>query len=386
LIVHLLSDPDFNNLIIHQFEVANPKKNIFVVYTNEQISKLSKIYPNVNIYLIDSKKMIFNFDGVNAIIIHCMSLNSAKFIMQAPLNIPVLWSIFGVDLYNFMPSLINKIYGLKTRNYLYGNSFISKIKFRLKVYLSFKLKSSNLIQRNAIKRVNMYSTVVPSEIEIAKPYLPKKCEYIKLCVGHLHFINEDSIETYNERKINQYNIYIGNSGNESNNHLELIDEIQLLDSNRFKVNLQLSYGGSQNYVSTIEQIYYSKFKNNLNIIKTWMNKDDYYNLINSQDIFLFNSIRQQGVGAIIMAVWCGAKVFLNEQNPVFKYFSNIGIKVFSIQKNISNINKFEPLNKEDVFTNRQILLKEYSFENINENTKKAVTILNNYFKYKKIEL
>ena len=383
MIVHLLSDPDFNNSIIHQFEVANPKKNIYVFSTAEQLEKTLLNYSEINTHLFDPDDIKFNFEGVFGIIIHCMSLHSAKFLLHAPGNIPVLWSIFGIDLYNFIPTLQSKIYGSKTKNYLYGKSYLSKSIFRIKFRYSFIFKSSNQIQRKAIKRASMYSTVVPTEKEIAKQFLPKNCRYAKLTVGHLHFINKESLDIIDEKRSRQLQVYIGNSGNESNNHLELIDELAKLDNSRFQINLQLSYGGKPDYVKHIEKEFRSNLKNKINVITSWMGKDEYYTLINDQNVFLFNSIRQQGVGAIIMAIWCGAKVFLNDQNPVFKYFAAIGITIFSIQKDLDHLkNEFEPLTSGQIITNRQLLFKDFSFESVNVNTINAVTALNNHFHQK----
>lgn len=380
MIVHLLSDPDFNNSLVHQFEAANPNKNIYVFYTAEQREKTLKSYPEIITHLFDPDNDKFNFEGVFGIIVHCMSLNSAKFVLKAPKEIPVLWSIFGIDLYNFIPSIRLNIYEPKTKIYLYGRSNLTKLILILKAYYSFIFKSSNKIQRRAIERITMYSTVIPTEKEIAKPYLPKNCYYSKLTVGHLPFISKKSIDIVNEKSSNLLQVYIGNSGNESSNHLDLINELMILDSSRFQINIQLSYGGNPNYIKDVEKEYRTKLKNKINVISHWMGKEEYYTMINAQNVFLFNSIRQQGVGAIIMAIWCGAKVFLNDKSPVFKYFISIGLKIFSIQRDLLHLkDEFEPLTSVQIIYNRQILYTYFCFDRINENTITTVTTLNNYY-------
>lgn len=379
MIIHLLSDPDFNSSIITQFETANYKKNIYVVFKIDQFEAISKSHLGINILLIDPNNFTFNFERISGVIIHCLSIHSATFVLRTPKNIPVLWSIFGVDLYNFMPSLQSKIYGPKTKEYLYGKSFLAKLLYHLKLHYCFNFKSNNIIQRKAIRKVKFYSTVMPNETVIAKFYLPKHIEYKKLDVGHLPFLNKESITVITKKTTTKKQIYIGNSGNESNNHLDLVDEIKKLAVNQFQINIQLSYGGASNYIEYVKKEYLAITKNKINIIDTWMNKSEYLDLVNSQDIFLFNSIRQQGVGAIIMAIWCGAKVYLNSKNFVYKYYKSIGLKIFSIQNEFNDLHlSFESLSNNEIINNRRILLQEYDFESVNGRTLKAISTLYNY--------
>jgi hypothetical protein len=66
----------------------------------------------------------------------------------------------------------------------------------------------------------------------------------------------------------------------------------------------------------------------------------------------------------------GSKVFLNEENLVFQFLNSIGVKVYSIQKDLfkSKENLFEELD-ENVFLNNRKALQEYFGEDqVNKRT------------------
>lgn len=383
MILHLLSDPDFNNLIINNFEIVNFKKNIYIVFNKKQYDEIINNNSEIKVILIDTNniKQELDFSSVKSIVVHCLSFSSAQVVLLTPDHIPVFWSIFGVDLYNFHPSLQKKIYGPLTKDYIYSKNPLIKILFTLKIYYNFYFKSNNVIQRKAIRKVRFYSTVIPSETLYTKNILSPNSNFVKLDVGHLYFVKKENLLVNLEFKKDINSIYIGNSASPTSNHLEVIDIIKNKDCINCQVSLQLSYGSYAAYSNYIKNVFLKELKCNLNVIENWMEKKEFIDLIRSQSVFLFNSIRQQGVGAIIMAIWYGAKVYLNEGSSVLFYYKSLGLKIYSIQEDFSkqSISElFQPLSINEIIMNRKILLKEYSSEKVEERTKKVVSELNNY--------
>ena len=59
-------------------------------------------------------------------------------------------------------------------------------------------------------------------------------------------------------------------------------------------------------------------------------------------------------------LWMGAKIYLDERNPIFRYLKRLGIFVFSINKDLVPENKqvFQLLNSVEVENNRSKILPE----------------------------
>lgn len=61
-----------------------------------------------------------------------------------------------------------------------------------------------------------------------------------------------------------------------------------------------------------------------------------------------------------------SKVYLNEHNLVYQYFTSLGIKVYSIQKDLFSLkqNPFNEIDEEELSGNRKILLEYFGVENV----------------------
>ena len=88
--------------------------------------------------------------------------------------------------------------------------------------------------------------------------------------------------------------------------------------------------------------------------------------MNSISIAIYNIERQSAIGNIKMNLWNGAKVFLPEKSMNLKYFKELGVHVFSIEKDLNQQNLDKVLTWEQIIENRRILLKVSSYERIKE--------------------
>ena len=62
----------------------------------------------------------------------------------------------------------------------------------------------------------------------------------------------------------------------------------------------------------------------------FMDLTEYAKVVSSCSLVFMNHLRQQAAGNINMALIFGAKVFLDTANPLFRHYSDLGIKVFPI--------------------------------------------------------
>lgn len=68
------------------------------------------------------------------------------------------------------------------------------------------------------------------------------------------------------------------------------------------------------------------------------------------------------MGNIISALKNGCKVFLSDNNPVYKFYKKIGIIVFSVENELNNKNIEQPLSFKEIAHNRQILKTMYDYD------------------------
>jgi len=77
-----------------------------------------------------------------------------------------------------------------------------------------------------------------------------------------------------------------------------------------------------------------------------------------------NHKRQQAFNTIMMALANGCKVFLREENTIFKMLKREGFKIFSIQKEIDDSTAFQTLTIEDQIHNLELIVLNYSKSNV----------------------
>ena len=93
-----------------------------------------------------------------------------------------------------------------------------------------------------------------------------------------------------------------------------------------------------------------------------------------------NHYRQQAMGNILIALWMGAKLFLSLRNPAYSFLNNMGVKLFSIEKDLyKNKISLDGLFEKDIFNNREILKKYYGHEQVLERTRNLLNTISNKF-------
>jgi len=98
--------------------------------------------------------------------------------------------------------------------------------------------------------------------------------------------------------------------------------------------------------------------------------DDYISVLQSCSVVVMNHLRQQALGNIVIALYMGAKVFLDEHNPVYEFFTKQGAFIFKLDQLEQEY--LSKLSGEQVAHNREVLKNYWSRDVILNKTKKLV--------------
>lgn len=342
--------------------VANIKPDTYKYIKNtDRITYVSS--DNIINYLIENQ--------YNAVFLHSLPSFPIELIPQIDKKIKVFWFAWGWDIYQlpkekpFINVNLIKSETQKELEKLKPNT--PSKKKTLKDYLRplkyfFCESPTNKRIKNyykAIKRINYFSGVLEYEYELMKSVKGFRADR----VSFKYVSYKSSSEKKEEQQLhNGKNILIGNSAASTNNHLDIIPYLKKLDLAERKIILPLSYSNTKEYIEDIEQAYHQNFGDNALVLKDFMPFQDYSKLILSCSIAIFFMERQQAIGNINMALLNGCKVFLSETNPVFSFYKSLGIRLYSVQQDLSQEEIDTPLSQEDIETNRIILFKRYNKE------------------------
>ncbi|HIF9499017.1 TPA: TDP-N-acetylfucosamine:lipid II N-acetylfucosaminyltransferase [Photobacterium damselae] len=272
-------------------------------------------------------------------------------------------NVWGLDLY--LP-LTKKIkYKIESKRKI---NFIEFIKGNI-----FNFLNSKFLFKFYFNKIKVFTPVLYKEHDFFIKWLSsgKKNEYMEWNYGCLekHFING-----FESRMITGDDILIGNSSSYTNNHVDtyhMISKIDINLSNR-KIISPLSYGDRE-YGKIVKEKGMEFFHSSYLALDFFMPKDEYINTIVNCGYVIFNNIRQQGLGNIIIMLYLGAKVFLNQMSPLYEYFVEKGFVIFSIEDLMKNSDLIKcRLSKVDMEKNRFLLHEIWGEEFVNIKTKKIV--------------
>lgn len=382
-IIHLFDDDKFIDPAIKLIESVHPNRSrYFVVQSFKQPFKYVKS-DKVESLIIQSRedenKFVdyINENDIDVVFFHALNLTKQRFVNSINNNLVKVWFIWGYDLYRNWPLFHKYIYEKNTFYFLNRNKKFNFFKDKLIfnyvsfwLFSSFKFKELLLPKKmntilnnnyltefyNAIQKIDIVVPVVPNEYELVKK--------IKINPIYAPF-SYDCIENILNEKIDEdvllsKNILIGNSADPSNNHIDAFEKIAKFNLNERKVIVPLSYGGSKEYIDYViaKGNYY--FGENFMPVMNFMPIKEYNQLISSCGFVLFNHIRQQAVGNIITLGYMGAKFFLNDKSPVYRYYKSLGINVYRI-KELNEIELNKNLNLNELENNRRLFFEIYSY-------------------------
>ena len=236
--------------------------------------------------------------------------------------------------------------------------------------ITITLKIIEYLRANIIKKMGGVITAVTGDFKLAK-----KWYYIRGKRGIAYYplgFKTDLIDPLvnncdrNEKPENNIlKIVVGNSADETNNHIEIINLLEKYKNENILLYALLSYG-DENYSKKVIDYGKKKFGDNFIGITNYMHFKDFVIFLHEMDIVIFNHKRQQGLGILFLALYLEKKIYINGRNPLWYFFKDdLKLNV----ENIININnesftEFSIVEKTTTNNNKQIVRTLHQEENI----------------------
>ncbi len=244
----------------------------------------------------------------------------------------IIHSLFIGNIVNFF--FLNKCYLKKCSWVIWGGDlydYQNKNKTLLNKFFIFRKKV-------IIKKMHGLITYVKGDYELAKKWYGAKGKYYECIIYPSNIYNKYPVE---ESKHDTINIQIGNSADQTNNHLEVFSKLDLYKNENIRLIVPLSYG-DQDYAKKIIEIGKEQFGDKFVPLTNFMPFTEYLKLLSEVDIAIFNHNRQQAMGNIITLIGLGKKVYMKSTITPWQMLKEKEIIVYDVDDfNLKKINDAE---------------------------------------------
>lgn len=348
--LHCVQDSIFAKCVVSEFECIKDRINSFYVictfeknknykYINEVKDKINVVSPiNLNKFILKN--------NINVVVLHnILSLHYIN-ILSLPSNVKIVWFAWGKDIYELpkdRPFINLELYLPITKKALpnyFHKSFYERIKDSLQ----------NFFLKKVVSKVDFFSGVLTNEYKMISSYPMFRAEEV---VFHYTDLKEAPTTLLNSFEMN--NILIGNSGDPSNNHLDIMEKLSKYNLGKRCVYATLSYGGNNEYIQKVitkgKELWGERFKPLLE----YMPINDYKEILSSCGIRIFGHERQQAIGNIGIGLKSGCKIFLSQTSVAYEYYKSIGIQIYTIQNDLNEKELNKQLVTSEVERNIEIM-------------------------------
>ena len=367
MILNIIPDDKFVPFLQGLFDEASPGDSLWRVVTDKPKSAYSVQTDNteiINFEYYDSEEFINDLQVVNCVIFHSLTLSirhKLLLLSRIPKNMPIVWRGWGFDYYGFLEANGLRLILPETSSLIKKPSVMRRVfakpltKNILRAIYSKTL--GEIIKNKFVARINYFSCCVPDDYEALQRALPNlKARFIPL---NYYSAEDVFLHGDNLQDLTGSDILLGNSSTATNNHIEIMRVLSKLGMHGRKVIVPLSYGDME-YREKVIQAGEKLLGESFIPLKSYMSLSEYNQAVSNCGNLIMNHIRQQAMGNISSALLRGGKVFLRPENPIYKHYSRMGIKLFPLSDDITIVDLDVPLKKEDSFKNKEILMSIWS--------------------------
>ncbi len=195
------------------------------------------------------------------------------------------------------------------------------------------------LRRRFICQLNAIATPTRGDYLKAQEMYQTRARYIDGCPNIFAFEREDLDQEKARASVLRQTkkakiIQIGNSGDPSNEHLEVFEWIKEYASENIEIHVPLSYGfaGEEGYRDEVLQrgreLFGEKFKPMTRLLEA----AEYNQYLSTVDVMIFNHKRQQGFGNMVISLYLGTKMYLRSSVSTWTFLKDkMGCTVFDTE-------------------------------------------------------
>lgn len=324
-VVHLHSDEKF----IYESKRFLDKDftNTIVYYGNSHLGLTLKTRKMFEVTVLKNSKTLLNDiikiisdKEADLLVVYDLDPTKIALINKMKNPIKIVWRFFGHELYKIDKqkyltadtiAINNKAKVSLTRkifNYsIYKKSLITK-----EIYYNY-----NFDYKDALQKISAFMGICKEEYNYLHNEYGPLPYFINIPLDELELDNSSINKTKSK-------IIIGNSRNDFNNHSEILE---ILIPSKNKYILPFSYGTTNHYSAYIKKLAVSK---EVQVLDRFIPLEKYLGLLSSCTTLVLNTKRQMAMGNIVLSVYKGLKVYLNEENSLFEFFKNNNLICYPI--------------------------------------------------------
>ena len=366
-IANIVKDDKFIDLLFDSLALLNDKwENDFLLVRNRKPDSYKYIKNSDRVTFVQTDAFLEYLvnQEYHAVFLHSLTCLPLSIIPKINQRIKVFWFSWGKDIYQMpknKPLIQLNLIKKETQKEIdkLNNTIVTQKRKSLKDYLRpikyifYDSPTNKRIKHyyKALKRVDYFSGVLEYEYNFMKSVKGFKAKRVTFKYASIQALENTGITQLFKGR----NILIGNSAASTNNHLDIIPYLKKLNLDERKIILPLSYDNSEQYVKDITSAYKKEFGEKIIDLKDFLPAQEYSDLLLSCSVAIFFMERQQAMGNINGTLLRGCKVFLSETNPVYRFYKDLGLKIFSVQRDLTQSEIDSPLSNEDIENNRAIL-------------------------------
>lgn len=368
MILHVMPTEKFTDYAIAQFSALEIKSEFVLIPIDDPLEYVKQRDKTkiVKYKSAEYSNLLTHLGDYTGIILHSAHYYWAEDVLRAvPDYVKVAWMFWGGEIYgrhdigeHFLAPI---------------TSLISRIHTMHKIVEEKKKKDYSWeLPIELYQRVDVCLTDEKEEYEYSKCFLRNKMTYM----WYNYYTLEEMMGQMYEERCNGNNVIIGNSATDSCNYWDVLLRLKALHIGERKIVLPLSYGAQwiSKSVSRYSKILFPK---NTMPLLDFMPREEYNKVLLGCNTMIMGHYHPQAQGNIITGLWLGMRVYLSERSMTYHYFRRIGCKVYSIEHDLNRKNPdvFAPMTQEDIDTNRVVLKKFYSKEEMHKRNLEIVKAL-----------
>jgi hypothetical protein len=205
--------------------------------------------------------------------------------------------------------------------------------------------------RHAAARANFFSAPLPQDFALVQRALGRsfRASFIQLDCQCLEHALADS-----PAELTGGDILLGNSATPTNNHVEALRRLAKADLGDRKVIAPLSYG-DPDYRDAIVALGRQLLGERFQPLLAFMPLAEYNALTARCAAVVMNHRRQQALGNIMVALYRGARLYLDEAGMMYRYLREMGMVVQGMREIGARASWLEPASPQERARNRAAL-------------------------------